>query len=105
MRNKGRRSPAPPRPPLPEAGGSPLVQRARRLRRRGEVRKALVALREACLVDEYDAATWTLYGALLVHEGRVNDGRQALRHAVWLRRRVGDEARVRSTEALLARAA
>jgi hypothetical protein len=69
------------------------------------LRKALVALREACLVDEYDAATWTLYGALLVHEGRLLDGRQALRHAVWLRRRAGDGARARSTEALLARAA
>ncbi|HEU4412615.1 MAG TPA: hypothetical protein VFS43_45650 [Polyangiaceae bacterium] len=92
--------------PTPAEGrGSSLVERARRLRRRGELRKALVALREACLVDEYDAATWTLYGALLVHEGRVDDGRQALKHAVWLRRRLGDEARVRSTEALLARAA
>lgn len=103
MRNKGRRQIVASAPS--DEAGSPLVQRARRLRRRGELRKALVVLREACLTDEYDAATWTLYGALLVTEGRVDDGRQALRHAVWLRRRRGDEARVRSTEALLARAA
>ena len=104
MRKKAVTAPVTALPPA-DRRGSPLVERARRLRRRGDVRKALVALREACLVDEYDAATWTLYGALLVSEGRLNDGRQALRHAVWLRRRVGDRARVRSTEALLERAA
>lgn len=90
--------------PVPE-GGSSFVDRARRLRRRGQLRQALAALRQACFADEYNAATWTLYGALLVSEGHVTDGQQALRHAVWLRRRVGDAPRVRSTEALLLRAA
>jgi Flp pilus assembly protein TadD len=46
-----------------------LVDRARRLRKKGDSRKAIVALREACLREEENAAIWTLYGALLAKAG------------------------------------
>lgn len=80
-----------------------LVERARRLRRRGESRKALVALREACTRDDRAAWTWTLYAAWLTELGRSEEAETALRHAIWLRKKDGDGARVHSTERLLAR--
>ena len=80
-----------------------LLAKARRFRDRGELRKALVALREACLRDEEAAALWTLYGALSARHGRDDDARRALRHALWLRKSAGDDARVSSTQALLDR--
>ena len=79
------------------------VGRARRHLRRGDLRKAATALREACLIDERDAARWTQYGAILSRLGRVDDAAQALRHALWLRRAKGDDARARVTAALLGR--
>lgn len=78
-----------------------LVNRARRLRRKGEKRKALQALREACLIEEQSAWLWTLYGWLLAEAHREGEARQAYRHAVWLRRHGGDERRARSTQRLL----
>lgn len=77
------------------------VARARRHLRRGELRKALTALREACLLDERDAARWTQYGALLARVGRSQDARAALRHALWLRRSSGDDARARVTAQII----
>jgi len=78
-----------------------LIARARRARRRGEARKALVALREACARDESAAWLYALYGALLARQGRRDEAAVALRHAVWLRRSAGDIARARSTQRLL----
>ena len=78
-----------------------LLAKARRLRARGEIRKALVVLREACLRDEEAAAVWTLYGALSARHGHDDDARRALRHALWLRKSAGDDARAISTQALL----
>jgi hypothetical protein len=79
----------------------PLVVRARRMRRRGETRKMLVALREACLCDETCASLWTLYGAMLARAGRTEDARRVLSHALWLRRTAGDKLRVRTTQTLI----
>jgi len=61
----------------------------------------LVALREACLVDESMAWLWTLYGAMLARAGRTEDARRALRHALWLRRTAGDTLRARTTQTLI----
>jgi predicted Zn-dependent protease len=82
-----------------------LVARARKHRRRGEMRKALTALREACARDEEAAWLWTMYGALLASDGKANEAAGAFRHALWLRRTAGDASRVRSTQALLERLA
>ena len=92
-----------PPPPTLSHTSAPLslLAKARRLRERGETRKALVLLREACLRDEEAAATWTIYGALSARHGRDDDARRALRHALWLRKSAGDDARAVSTQALL----
>jgi hypothetical protein len=85
------------------ADSSSLVDRARKHLRRGETRKALVALREACAREEEAAWLWTLYGAQLARSGRREEAGAALRHALWLRRTSGDAARARSTKAVLDR--
>lgn len=90
---------------IEETVGDALMSRARRLRWKGELRRALVVLREACMREEHDAARWTLYGALSIEAGRDDDGVKALRHAMWLRQRAGDVPRLRSTRALLDRVA
>ena len=80
-----------------------LRARARKLVQRGETRKAIVLLREACMRNEETAKLWTSYAALLGSAGRIDDARQAFWHAIWLRRTAGDELRARSTQALLDR--
>ncbi len=77
------------------------VARARQMGKKGESRKMLVALREACVRDEGAAWLWTLYGARLAENGRLSDAEHALRHALWLRRTSGDAPRVRTTQALI----
>src|SRR5258706_6833481 len=77
------------------------IARVRKLRARGEARKAIVLLGGACMRDETDAVLWTMYGALEAKAGHDADARRALKHAVWLRRCAGDFARARSTQALL----
>ena len=78
-----------------------LIERARRHRRRGEMRKAIVALREACLRDDRAAWLWTLYGVWLAETGHAADAQRALSHALWLRRQSHDEGRIRSTESVM----
>jgi hypothetical protein len=86
-------------PPTPilEVNDS-LMSRARKWRKRGDIRKAVVALRELCLRDESCARSWTIYGTLLVQMGRKSDGVQALNHAIWLRKIQGDKPRMKSTQ-------
>ncbi|MCS6901264.1 MAG: hypothetical protein RMJ98_16935 [Myxococcales bacterium] len=78
-----------------------LVQKARKLRHKGETRKALQTLREACITHEHCAWVWTLYGSYLTQSHRLEEARQAFRHALWLRQSNGDVRRARSTRALL----
>lgn len=80
-----------------------LVAKARKLRARGEVRKAAVALREACMRDESAAALWTLYAALEAKLAHAEEAARAFKHALWLRRSAGDAERARSTQVLLDR--
>lgn len=80
-----------------------LVRKARKFRQKGEPRKALQTLREACLLDDQCAWVWTLYGSYLTHFHHPTEAQKAYRHALWLRRMGGDELRQRSTQALLDR--
>ena len=80
------------------------VEQARRQNRRGEPRKALVLLREACFCAGGDARLWTLYAAQSWRMGRLDDTRQALRQALWLRERANDEPRARVLRTLIAAA-
>lgn len=77
-----------------------LVIRARKLRQKGDLRRALVTLREAANRDEWSARTWTLLGALLADMGHHAEARDAFHRARWLRARAGDNARAAVTERL-----
>jgi len=79
-----------------------LVARARRLRRKGETRRALVLLRQACALDEWRPRTYTLLGVQAAREGLRAEASQALNQARWLRARAGDEARAAVTARLAA---
>ena len=82
-----------------------LVVRARRLWTRGEIRRSLSMLREACNEDEWRARTWTIFAARLAEAGLRDEAAQAFTRARWLRKRAGDGARAAVTEQLAARAA
>lgn len=78
-----------------------LIERSRRCRSRGDTRRAVVLLREACARDEWRARTWTLLGALLSALGRASEAASALEHARWLRERAGEQGRASSTRRLI----
>jgi|SRR5688572_30181387 Flp pilus assembly protein TadD len=78
------------------------LERVRRQRRRGDERKALVLLREACFKAGSDARLWTLYAAQSWRMARFGDARQALRQALWLRERARDTARANVLRSLIA---
>ncbi|HET9958594.1 MAG TPA: hypothetical protein VFQ61_29065 [Polyangiaceae bacterium] len=78
-----------------------LVARARRMRSKGEAKRSLTLLREACCLAEQDARLWTLYSIQCWRLGQRNEGRRALRQALWLRERERDESRVRVLKQLL----
>jgi Flp pilus assembly protein TadD len=84
--------------------GSPdqvLVRRAQRHHRRGEHRQAMLALRQACQHSGHSPRLWTLYGVACLRVRRVDDARQALRQALWLRQRARDVGRARVMERLI----
>lgn len=80
-----------------------LIKRALRLRRRGEARRAWVALREACAHDEESPRAWTLYGVSCVELGKRANAQEAFRQAIWLRRQAKQGRRVAVLEALMER--
>ena len=80
-----------------------MVERARRLRRRGDERKAIALLREACAMDEWRGPIHALLGAWLASAGQAAEAAQRIRHAQWLFRRSGEERRARALDALRAR--
>lgn len=80
-----------------------LIARARKLRSRGDQRRALLTLREACALDEWRARSFALLGAWLIEGRQSVEAAQALRHACWLRGRAGELGRARATASLLAR--
>src|SRR5262249_4528546 len=77
-----------------------LIARSRRERARGDMRRAVVLLRQACALDEWRARTWTLLGAILGREGAKDEALQALNPARWLRARAGQNARAAVTARL-----
>lgn len=80
-----------------------LTCRARRLRRRGESRRALVALREACLLDETSAARWMLYARELAEAGKLDDAERAMKQSLYRREQAGDERRAAVVRGLIER--
>jgi hypothetical protein len=79
-----------------------LKRRALRLARKGESRKAALALRErASLVD--DAASWVMAGAMFQRANRQEDALAALRQGMWMHERAGSLGRARSVATLVER--
>jgi Flp pilus assembly protein TadD len=68
-----------------------LTRRAGRLRQKGQLRPAAVALREACGLGEQDAARWMLLGHLEGKLGRRGDAERAMKQALFLRERHGEK--------------
>jgi len=89
----------------PEDAVEVLIARARKSRARGDARRALVILREACALDEWRARTWTIMGALLAELGRSEEAERAFRQARWLRLRAGERARAAVLDRLIAQVA
>jgi Flp pilus assembly protein TadD len=80
-----------------------LVRRAASLRRHGELRRAVVVLREACYLYEDDASSWALYGDLARRVGKREQAEHALKQALWLRERRGERGRAQTLRKLLLR--
>lgn len=78
------------------------VQRARRQSERGDERRAMLILREACFAAENDAALWVHYGLSCLRARKRDEGLRALAHALWLRERERDEARAQVMRDLIA---
>jgi Flp pilus assembly protein TadD len=82
-------------------GVDPLVLRARRLRRRGEFRKAAIALRELVFRDP-TAGRWVQLGHLLARAGRAEQAIDAFKQGQWLHRRNGHARKADIVATLLA---
>jgi Flp pilus assembly protein TadD len=78
-----------------------LLRRARRCGRKGEDRKAMVALREACFSAGNDARLWVLYGVHCWRALKRDEALRALRQGLWFRERNRDERRARVVRALI----
>ena len=91
-----------PAPTPPASREQTLLRRARRCVRKGEDRKALVALREACLSAGNDARLWVLYGTHCWRARKVDEALHAMRQGLWFRERSRDERRARVVRALIA---
>jgi hypothetical protein len=78
------------------------VERARRQSQRGDERRAMLILREACFAVEYDAALWVHYGLSCLRARRRDEGFRALAHALWLRERARDDRRAQVMRDLIA---
>jgi Flp pilus assembly protein TadD len=77
------------------------ILRARKLRAKGDRRRALVLLREACALDVWRARPHALLGALCVEVGLREDAARAFKHACWLQSRAGEGRRAQATAKIL----
>jgi len=78
-----------------------LAVRAQKLRRKGELRRAAVALREACALDEQNAARWASLGNVLFLIGKREEAARALKQAVYLREQRGERAKATAIRRVL----
>ncbi len=86
---------------LPQTEREVMLARVRRMRRRGEQRRAMLTLRDAAYGAQDDASLWTLYASQCIRAGKRDRAEQALSQALWLRERSHDEPRAEVTRRLL----
>ena len=70
-----------------------LTARAHRFRRKGEWRRASIAYREACALDELDAARWLWLGDTLARMGKRDEAERAMKQALFLRLQNAEKAK------------
>ncbi len=78
-----------------------LERKARTTKRREGARRAVLVYRRICDLYPESAKHWTLLGATLLEAGRIDEGAEALRTAIWLRMRSGEVKRAASIARLL----
>ena len=86
----------------PRQPAATAIERARRQSERGDERRAMLILREECFAAESDAALWVHYGLACLRVRRRDEAFRALAHALWLRERDRDHARVEVMRNLIA---
>lgn len=77
--------------------------RARRLLRRGDVRKAFLTMRSACYEDANDPKLWAQFGHCARLSGKLHEAFEAFTHAAWLFERRRDAGRASALRDYLAR--
>jgi hypothetical protein len=77
-----------------------LTRRARRLARKGEYRKAALALRERVMLAG-DAASWVTLGDMLRRARRLSEAIDALHQGLYLHRQAGAMGRVRTVARMI----
>jgi hypothetical protein len=77
-----------------------LKRRAVRHARKGDYRKAALALRERVAIAG-DAASWVALGDMLRRARRIPDALAALRQGMYLHRRAGADGRVRTVARMI----
>jgi Flp pilus assembly protein TadD len=80
-----------------------LLARARRAQQRGERRQALVALREATLLEESNPKLWALYGSACAKANRLEEAERAFGQALFFRQRAHDTGRARALRGMIER--
>lgn len=85
----------------PQQRADILARRAQRLRQKGELRGAAMALREACALAEGDAARWMMLGDLHVRLGKRRDAERAMKQALYLREQGGERRKAQVIRRLL----
>ncbi len=81
---------------------SVLQRRARRFARRGEFRKAALALRERAELRN-DAASFVALGDMYRRAARTADALRALKHGLYLHRQNGSIGRARTVARMIVR--
>lgn len=77
-----------------------LGRRARRLARKGQYRKAALALRQLAALTQ-EPAHWVAMGAMFARARRVAEAIDALRQGLWLHRQRGAAARARTVARMI----
>jgi Flp pilus assembly protein TadD len=78
-----------------------LTLRAHRARRKGQYRRALVALREACALDEHHAPRWLWLADVLARLGKRDEAERAMKQSLYLRQQSGEKSKANVVRGLL----
>jgi Tfp pilus assembly protein PilF len=77
-----------------------MLARARKLRQKGEERRAFVTLRQAVNLDETRARSWVLFGAMATELGLDDQAARAFEQARWINAQLGFDGRASVCERL-----